>query len=72
MNYDYLKQNLKNASPLITQWAESNDVIMLDFDNCMFDKKFDENINSYLKYTKENYGILAIVECHPFFEDYEQ
>jgi hypothetical protein len=44
---------------------------MLDFDNCMFDKKFDEHILDFLKYAKNNSQFLAIVECHPFFEDDE-
>jgi hypothetical protein len=65
--YNYLTHNLKNASPLVTQWAEANDVVMLDFDNCMFDQRFDEHILAFLKYTKENGQLLAIVECHPFF-----
>lgn len=65
--YNYLSHNLKNSSPLVTQWADSNNVMMLDFDNCMFDKGFDEHILEFLKYTKENSQFLAIVECHPFF-----
>ncbi len=69
--YDYLTHNLKNASPLVTQWAKSNNVMMLDFDNCMFDKDFDTHINDYLKHTKEKSSILAIVECHPFFSEDE-
>lgn len=69
--YNYLSHNLKNSSPLVTQWADSNDVMMLDFDNCMFDKGFDEHILEFLKYTKENSQFLAIVECHPFFKDDE-
>jgi hypothetical protein len=71
-HYDYLKQNLRNASPLVTQWAQSNDITMLDFDNCLYDVNFDNYcIRSYLKHTKENYSGLAIVECHPFFENDE-
>lgn len=65
--YDFQTCNLKDASPLITAWAEKNQIGMFDFDECMFDCAYEGIIQEHLIWVKNNYSTLAIVESHPFF-----
>lgn len=65
--YDFQECNLKDASPLITTWAEKNQIGMFDFDECMFDRSHEDTIKEHLVWAKNNYNTLAIIESHPFF-----
>lgn len=69
--YDYLENNFQNSSNIIRMWAIKNNVHMFDFDECMFDIKSQTYLLSHLKWVKENFSILCIVECHPYFNTYE-
>ena len=69
--YDFQLSNLKNASPVITQWAIQNNIGMFDFDECMFDHAYEDTILNHIKWVKNNYAVMAVVESHPFFDSDE-
>lgn len=70
--YDYLEHNFKNASEMVVNWAAQHGIHMFDFDNCMFNEEFDSHIESHMRWIKNNYELLGIVECHPFFDTDER
>lgn len=70
--YDFQNNNLKDSAPLITNWAQKHDIDMFDFDECMFDQATDQMFVEHLTWVKNNYAMLAVVECHPFFKTDER
>lgn len=67
--YDYLESNFKDSSPLISEWAQKNNISMFDFDNCMFDKEFEKTLPNHMRWAKDTASFVIIVESHPFFPD---
>lgn len=70
--YDYLENNFKNSSNVITNWANKNNLHLFDFDNCMYAHEDIEILKNHLIWVKNNYAMLIVVECHPYFPNYDR
>lgn len=70
--FDFAKQTLNQASPLIAAWAEQNHIGLFDFDCCMFADNAEEITSQHMKWVTDNYSSMAVVEMHPYMNNYDR
>jgi hypothetical protein len=59
-------------SPIITQWANTNNVFLFDFDESMYAPNTEQIVEECVEEVAGQYKILAAVESHPFFDTDER